>query len=257
MKRNENRIVTAEQRWTVNDMTRAEAYWILGKMWVDATAEQKEAISMAQNDLEAMDLMPKDMIPVVRKPVVGYEGYYEVDQFGRVFGLDRIVTVVDGKRTYEKPLSGKQMKQSMHDKGYKTVSLTKDGKTKMMFVHRIVAEAFLPNPDNMPMVNHKDEDKTNNFIENLEWCTAAYNRTYGKAVEKQAKKLRGRESKKRVAVIQRSLDGEFMNWHSSIKEAAESVNGASGAISAVCKGKRKMAYGYMWEYDGERKEGAE
>lgn len=196
-----------------------------------------------------------DAVPVVRKPVVGYEGYYEVDQFGRVFSLDRVVTVVDGNRTYEKPLYGKQMKQSMHDKGYKTVSLTRDGKTKAMFVHRIVAEAFLPNPDNLPMVNHKDEDKTNNFLENLEWCTAAYNRTYGKAVERHAKKLRGRESEKRVAVIQRSLDGGFMNWHSSIKEAAASVNGATGAISAVCKGKRKMAYGYLWEYDGKRKDG--
>ena len=151
-----------------------------------------------------LNAMPTiDAVPVVRKPVVGYEGYYEVDQFGRVFGVDRIVTVEDGNRTYEKPLTGKQMKQSMHDKGYKTVSLTRDGKTKQMFVHRIVAEAFLPNPDNLPMVNHKDEDKTNNFLENLEWCTAAYNRTYGKAVERHAKKIRGiphtEEHKKKIS----------------------------------------------------------
>ena len=190
-----------------------------------------------------------DAVPVVRKAVKGYEGYYEVDQFGRVFGLDRTITVVDGERTYEKPIAGRQLKQSMHDKGYKAVSLTKDGQTKQMFVHRIVAETFLPNPENLPMVNHKDEDKTNNFLENLEWCTAAYNRTYGNAIERHAKKLRGRESEKRVAVIQRSLDGEFMNWHSSIKEAAKSVNGATSAISAVCKGRRKTAYGYRWEYD--------
>lgn len=198
-----------------------------------------------------------DAVPVVRKAVKGYEGYYEVDQFGRVFGLDRTITVVDGERTYEKPVAGRQLKQSMHDKGYKTVSLTKDGQTKQMFVHRIVAEAFLSNPDNLPMVNHKDEDKTNNFLENLEWCTAAYNRTYGKAIELHAKKLRGRESEKRVAVIQRSLNGEFMNWHGSIKDAAKSVNGATGAISSVCKGTRKTAYGYRWEYDfcsyGERR----
>ena len=144
-----------------------------------------------------------DAVPVVRKPVVGYEGYYEVDQFGRVFSLDRSVVVVDGNRTYTKHLVGKQMKQSMHDKGYKTVSLTKDGKTTLMFVHRLVAEAFLPNPENLPMVNHKDEDKTNNFLENLEWCTAAYNRTYGKAVERHAKKIRGtphtEEHKKKIS----------------------------------------------------------
>ena len=202
-----------------------------------------------------------DAVPVVRKSVVGYEGYYEVDQFGRVFGLDRVVTVVDGNRTYKKPLSGKQMKQSMHDKGYKTVSLTKDGKTKMMFVHRIVAEAFLPNPDNLPMVNHKDEDKTNNFLENLEWCTAAYNNTYGNAIERRAKKLRGRESEKRVAVVGCTLDGKYEEWFSSIAEAAKIVNGSTSAISKVCKGERKMAYGYRWSYAddfcsyGERKDG--
>ena len=132
---------------------------------------------------------------LVRKPVRGYEGHYVVDQFARVFGIDRTTTVTDNGRIYDKPIAGKQMKQSMHPKGYKTVTLTKDGKTKTVYVHRIVAEAFIDNPDNLPMVNHKDEDKTNNFVENLEWCTASYNRTYGKAVEKQAKKLRGKKRK--------------------------------------------------------------
>lgn len=200
-----------------------------------------------------------DAVPVVRKPVVGHEGYYEVDQLGRVFSLDRVVTVVDGNRTYEKLLSGKRMKQYMHDKGYKTVSLTRDGKTKLMFVHRIVAEAFLPNPDNLPMVNHKDEDKTNNFLENLEWCTAKYNSNYGTGIKRHAKKLRGRESEKRKAVIQRGLDGSFMDWHESVAKAAEKMNGSTSAISAACLGKRKTAYGYRWEHDfcsyGERKDG--
>ena len=77
----------------------------------------------------------------------------------------------------------------MHTKGYKTVSLTKDGKTKTLFVHRLVAEAFIPNADNLPMVNHKDEDKTNNFVENLEWCTNDYNINYGTARRRQAKKI--------------------------------------------------------------------
>jgi hypothetical protein len=134
-----------------------------------------------------------DVVKVVRKPVNGYEEYYEVDQFGRVYSVDRVVSVKDNGRVYDKPLKGKQMKQSVHTKGYKTVSLTKDGKTKTVFVHRIVAEAFIPNTENLPMVNHKDEDKTNNFVENLEWCSASYNRTYGRAIEKQAKKLKGRK----------------------------------------------------------------
>ena len=132
-----------------------------------------------------------DAVEVVRKPVKGYEGYYEVDQFGRVFGLERIIKVNDNGRNYEKPIAGKQLKQSMHTKGYKTVSLTKNGKTKTLFVHRLVAEAFIPNVDNLPMVNHKDEDKTNNFVENLEWCTNDYNINYGTARKRQAKKIRG------------------------------------------------------------------
>lgn len=132
-----------------------------------------------------------DAVEVVRKPVVGYEGYYEVEQFGRVFGVDRTVSVNDNGRVYDKDIAGKQMKQTMHDKGYKIVSLTKDGKTKLCFVHRIVAEAFIPNPDGLPMVNHKDEDKANNFLENLEWCTALYNNTYGNAQKKRVKKIKG------------------------------------------------------------------
>ena len=132
-----------------------------------------------------------DAVPVVRKPVKGYEGYYEVDQFGRVYGCERHIPVDDNGRLYVKPVFGKQMKQALHTKGYKIVSLTRDGRTKTAFVHRLVAEAFLPNPDALPYVNHKDEDKTNNFLDNLEWCTAQYNSTYGNARKKQAKKIKG------------------------------------------------------------------
>ena len=160
---------------------------------------------------EYLDELPAaDVVEVVRKAVKGYEGYYEVDQFGRIYSVDRVISVNDNGRQYEKPLKAKQMKQTIHSKGYKTVSLTKDGKTKCMFVHRIVAEAFIPNEENLPMVNHKDEDKTNNFVENLEWCTASYNRTYGNAVEKQAKKLRGKKhTEKHKAKISMSMKKTF------------------------------------------------
>ena len=140
--------------------------------------------------VEAIDDVPSaEVVEVVRKAIKGYEGYYEVDRFGRVYSVDRVISVDDNGRQYNKTLGGKQMKQNIHSKGYKIVSLTKDGKTKSVFVHRIVAEAFIPNKNNLPMVNHKDEDKTNNFVENLEWCTAKYNRSYGKGIEKHAKKL--------------------------------------------------------------------
>ena len=167
------------------DNTREKLIELLREVQYLGGLEEKVADHLIANGVK---------IPV-RKPVSGYEGQYEVDQYGRVFGVDRTKTVVDNGRIYDKPIAGKQMKQSLHTRGYKTVTLTKDGKTKTVYVHRIVAEAFIENPDNLPMVNHKDEDKTNNFVENLEWCTASYNRTYGKAIERHAKKLRGRKRK--------------------------------------------------------------
>lgn len=229
-----------------------------------------------------------DVVRVVRKPVKGYEGYYEVDQFGRVFSVDRVISVDDNGRKYEKPLAGKQMKQGMHDKGYKTVSLTKDGKTKTFFVHRLVAEAFIENPDSLPMVNHKDEDKTNNFVENLEWCTNEYNLSYGTARQRRAKKLRGvphtkehnrkiasklksyyavnqsaskgRRTENGKAVILMDSCGHQMRFE-TIRDAALYVGGAYQNIAACCNGKRKTAYGFMWKWDdfccfGERKNDA-
>ena len=142
-------------------------------------------------------------IDLVRKPIKDYEGYYEVDQFGRVFSVERTVTVNDNGRVYEKPVKARQLKQWTHNNGYKMVSLTKDGKTISYYVHRLVAEAFIDNPNGYPMINHKDEDKTNNFIDNLEWCTNEYNVTYGTARERQAEALRGRkmseETKKKIS----------------------------------------------------------
>lgn len=149
---------------------------------------------------------------VVRKPIKGYEDYYEVDQFGRVFAKERTIHVTDHNREYDKHLPSRQMKQSVHTKGYKIVPLTKDGVCTTKFVHRLVAEAFIPNPDDLPFVNHIDEDKTNNFVENLEWCTEQYNSTYGKAREKHAKALRGRhhteEHKKKISDSLKRFYGE-------------------------------------------------
>ena len=142
---------------------------------------------------EAIKALPiVDAVDVVRKPIKGYEGYYEVDQFGRVFSVDRVIRVNDNGREYDKPIKGGQLKQHMHSKGYKIVCLTKDGKSKNVYVHRLVAEAFIENRNGFPFINHKDEDKTNNFADNLEWCTNEYNVNYGKGKERRRKKIVGR-----------------------------------------------------------------
>ena len=144
-----------------------------------------------------------DRVEVVRKPVAGYEGQYEVDNLGRVFSIDRVKRVDDNGRIYDKPITGRQMQQGLKSNGYKVVSLTKDGITKSCYVHRLVAKAFIPNPDNLPLVNHKDEDKTNNFVDNLEWCTVLYNNTYNDAHLRAAEKKRGvlhtEEHKQRIS----------------------------------------------------------
>lgn len=137
-----------------------------------------DKLLFADNALEAIP--PADVRPVVRLSVQGYEGRYFVDNMGFVYS--------------EK--TGEKLKQQTNDKGYKTVSLYKDGSYKTHRVHRLVAAAFIPNPDGLPFVNHKDEDKTNNFVENLEWCTLEYNTNYGTARERQREKLIGRKHTK-------------------------------------------------------------
>ena len=219
-------------------MTREEAITYLKVIWNRYKAEYEieretldayhmaiEALSLANlkeefgsaeyEDYEhatLVDIKEPLKVLVVRKPIKGYEGYYEVDQFGRVFAKERMIHVTDHDREYDKHLPSRQMKQSVHTKGYKIVPLTKDGVCTTKFVHRLVAEAFIPNPDDLPFVNHIDEDKTNNFVENLEWCTEQYNSTYGKAREKHAKALKGRhhteEHKKKISDSLKRFYGE-------------------------------------------------
>lgn len=155
---------------------------------------------------------------VRRKPVVGYEGYYEVDMYGNVYSVARTVQVNDNGRIYDKPVKEKKLTASKHSCGYRTVALTRNGKTEQQYIHRIVAEAYIPNPHSLPYINHKDEDKTNNFVGNLEWCSASYNNTYNGKNLKQAEKIKGRkqseeqirkrsESLKKYWARKRSADG--------------------------------------------------
>ena len=138
------------------------------------------------NDAPSIDI-------VRRKPVVGYEGYYEVDMYGNVYSVARTVQVNDNGRIYDKPVKEKKLTASKHSCGYRTVTLTRNGNMEHRYIHRIVAEAYIPNPQNLPYINHKDEDKTNNFVGNLEWCTASYNNTYNGKNIKHSEKLKGRK----------------------------------------------------------------
>ena len=115
------------------------------------------------------------MIEEIWRPVVGYEGLYEVSNTGQVRSLDRYVKNNHSYRLHK----GKVLSLLKNEYGYIQVVLSCNGKHNTITVHRLVAQAFILNPNNLPEVNHKDEDKTNNSVENLEWCTAKYNSNYG------------------------------------------------------------------------------
>ena len=122
------------------------------------------------------------------KDILGYEGLYQVSNFGRVKSLERLIKYTENKIVLRKC---RIIKTHTNKCGYVYVVLHKDGNKKNYLVHRLVAEVFISNPDNLPQVNHKDENKLNNSVENLEWCDAKYNVNYGTCIERRSKK-RGR-----------------------------------------------------------------
>lgn len=171
------------------------------------------------------------------KPI-GYDGY-EVSNLGRV-------------KSYKyDEINGKIMKPYKDTKGYLQIDLSLDGRKREnrvhLAVHRLVAMAFLPNPDNLPQVNHKDEDKTNNCVDNLEWCTNDYNAHYGTHIERVAEKIR-------TPVYSVDEQGNIEHF-SGVREADRIVsgkeNGISAPISMCLNGKRKTAYGRQWFREAE------
>ena len=176
-----------------------------------------------------------------------YEGLYKVSNLGRILSLNYKRT---GKAKLRNPVE--------MPNGYLQVGLSKNKKTKTCYVHRLIAETFLPNPENLPEVNHKDEDKTNNFVflnedgsvdkekSNLEWCDRKYNNNYGTRTERFIKTM----SKK---VLQFSKTGEFIREWESTRECGR--NGFDqGAVWRCCQGKQKTHKGFIWMYADDYKE---
>lgn len=185
------------------------------------------------------------------RDVVGYEGLYVVSNSGVVMkNTGRIIS-------------------QRHDKdGYCIVTLFKDKVRKDYKVHRLVAMAFIPNILNLPVINHKDENKSNNIVSNLEWCTPKYNSNYGTANQRKSEKQKGVPnprcqgernyfygkhfsgglSPSAKPVLQYSLDGNFIAEYDCIRSAAKITGAYDTAIGACCRGKRNKAKGYLWKY---------
>lgn len=172
------------------------------------------------------------------KPVVGYEGFYEVSNLGRIRSLDRSFIDRDG---HERHYKGKIMALCDAGKGYRNVQLQAKGKRSTPRVCRVVATAWIPNPNNLPQVNHKDEDKTNDSADNLEWCTAIYNTRYGTGIERRAAQISKR-------VKQYDLNGNFIAEWPSATAAAKELGIDQPHIIRCCRGKLRKTGGYVWKY---------
>lgn len=158
--------------------------------------------------------------------IPGYEGRYSIDKVGNVYSH------------YSKRL----LKPKIDKDGYKEVALSRNGKTKYFRVHRLVAITFIPNPNNYPLVNHKDENKANNAINNLEWCTTKYNDNYG------SRNLKISQTKQTRPVLQIDDRGNTVAQYRGVKEAMKKTGVNRNSIREVIRGNRKTAGGYVWKY---------
>ena len=175
-------------------------------------------------------------------PIEGFPDYL-VDTSGKIYSL----------KTH------KYLKPNYTKKKYASVELFKDGKSKRILIHRIVAKAFIPNPNNLPQVNHIDENPSNNDVNNLEWCSAKYNMNYGEGAKKRHLKIdyskpcyrinaikNGKKACKPVLMF--AKDGKFLKEFESAVEAEKETGVNRRHISDVVRGKRATSGGYKWKF---------
>ena len=168
---------------------------------------------------------------VVWKNVKGFENRYLISSEGEVFSL----------------LSWKILKQNVY-KGYSMVALHGLDKRKMISVHRYVALAFIPNPENKEEINHKDENPLNNHYKNLQWCDPKENSNWGTRNERLSRNAKRMDfTPKKVRAYKKDC-GDFVGEFNSISKASRELNVKDSHIINVCKGRAKSAGGYNWEY---------
>lgn len=171
------------------------------------------------------------------RPIKGFDNRYEVSSDGRV-----------ASKNYMKSGRRVELKQFKSDNGYMRVGLSNGGKLQTVSVHRLVASAFIPNPDNLPQVNHKNENKSDNRVENLEWCNQNYNNEYGSRPKRVMEHNQNNPKQNCRVVFQYTLDGDFVRVWPSLSEIQRELGFAYTNIQSCCIGKRKTAYGFVWKY---------
>lgn len=167
------------------------------------------------------------------KDIYGFEGIYQISNCGNVKNVKRNknIALTYCKRT-----------------GYIYANLYNNYKRKNATVHRLIATAFIPNPNNFPEINHIDGNKTNNSIENLEWCTRSHNMKHAVANGLHMKVI---PHDLRKTVVAMNADGSLIGTYNGLKAAADEFGISTQAISSYCKGNRKNKHGYKFEYQKE------
>lgn len=169
----------------------------------------------------------------VWKDIVGYEGLYQVSSQGKVISLPKMCGI--------RWDNGRILKPFVNKDGYLVVTLSLNNKSKHFQVHRLVAEAFIPNPEQLPCVNHKDLCVNNNNVSNLEWCSWAYNNTYGGRAKKSAKK-------NLKPILQYDLEGNFIKEWAGGSEIKKELGYSPTHIYSCCTGKRNKSRGFIWKF---------
>lgn len=160
--------------------------------------------------------------------IAGYNGLYQVSNFGRVRSIDRSVKTLHGTRK----ASERILKPCVNKKGYLVVTLSKESQVYPARINRLVAEAFIPNPQKHPVVNHKDRNRSNNNADNLEWCTVEYNNRYSCA----------------KAVVQYDVYGKRIAEWDAASDAGKILGINTSNIIQCCRGKRSTAGSFVWKY---------
>lgn len=192
----------------------------------------------------------ENLLNEIWKNIKNYEGLYQVSNYGRVKSLEKI-SKING-RIYPTKI----LKCHIGTKKYLDVDLCKNGTSKRHRIHRLVAEHFIPNPENKPQVNHEDTNKQNNRVDNLSWNTNSENQQHAFANGLNYRKKYG-ESPKAKRIYQYSLDGVFIKEWDSVVRIRDVLGYSDGYICQCCKHKYKTAYGYIWIYKEEIDNGME
>lgn len=184
------------------------------------------------------------------KDIPGYEGLYQASNTGKIKSYDRVIVIPPNSKSvygFNYVRKGRQLKQQVANSGYLKVLLyDENGNRKYTLVHRLIASTFIPNPNKYKCINHRDENKLNNSLDNLEWCTHKYNTNYGSCISRRSEKQKITNS--RITPVAKCDDfGNIVDVYTSMREAARSNKLYQSNIFKSCNSNIKSG-GYLWRY---------